>query len=370
MDKDIRELAVELRHELHMHPELSNHEAQSKQRLMDFLQRHAGLELVDKGRWFYAHYKSGSKQPGIAFRADMDAIALEEDNSLPYHSLNTGAAHKCGHDGHCASLAAFAVEVGRHGAPRDVYFLFQHAEETGDGAIECCEIIRECDIGEIFAFHNMPEYPYGAVVAKDGTMNCASKGVCVSLIGAPSHASAPENGMNPAQAAAKIILSVPRLLLGEQFHGLVQCTVVHMKMGEKNFGISPGEAELCFTCRGQYEHEMEMLIGELLSVARKTCESDGFKLEVSYSDAFPETANHRSSVEKIRKACSSLGYEFIEMQEPLRGSEDYGHYTKLTDGAIFFIGAGDVPDIHTDGFDFDDSLIEKAVEVFKHLAAI
>ena len=95
MDKDIRELAIELRHELHRHPELSNHEAQTKRRLMDFLRKHTDLEVVDRGRWFFARYSSGASGSGIAFRADMDALDFTEDDSLPYHSQTPGVAHKC-----------------------------------------------------------------------------------------------------------------------------------------------------------------------------------------------------------------------------------------------------------------------------------
>jgi len=370
LEKEINDLAVELRHELHRHPELANQEVQTKQLIMEFLEKHTELELVDRGPWFYAIYKSGADGPGIAFRACMDAIALSEDCSLPYHSENTEASHKWGNDGHCASLAAFAVETSRHGAPRDVYFLFQHAGETGIGATECCELIRERGIEEMFSFQNMPEYPYGAIAAREGTINCASKGVSVKLIGATSHASIPENGRNPAQTAAKIVQYVPDMLAGDQYYGLVQCTIVHIKLGDRNFNTSPGEAEICFTCRGQYEYELDAIVKELISVATKLSLAGNLDIEISYSDAFPETANCSGSVEKIRKACKNCGYEYIDMNEPLRGSEDFGHYTKLIDGANFFIGAGDVPDLCTEGYDFDDSLIETAVEVYKRVAAI
>jgi len=114
---------------------------------------------------------------------------------------------------------------------------------------------------------------------------------------------------------------------------------------------------------------METLIGELESVIKKHCGEYGLKFEISYVEPFPETVNHDASVEKIKKVSAALGYDYIEMEEPLRGSEDYGHYMKLIPGASFFLGAGDVPDIHTVDFDFDDSLIERAVEIFKRLVA-
>ena len=79
MNEEICRLAVELRHELHAHPELSNHESWTKEHLMDFLRRHTSrLKLVDRGRWFYAVWHAGAGKPSVAFRADFDAVPVED----------------------------------------------------------------------------------------------------------------------------------------------------------------------------------------------------------------------------------------------------------------------------------------------------
>ena len=72
-------LATQLRHELHAHPELSGQEVWTKQRLMDFLHEHSGLELFDRGHYFYALYRGKSNAPAIAFRADFDALPIEDE---------------------------------------------------------------------------------------------------------------------------------------------------------------------------------------------------------------------------------------------------------------------------------------------------
>lgn len=76
MEKNNLQLAIQLRHELHAHPELSNQEAWTKQHLIEFLKTHTNLEVVDKGRWFYAVYHSKVGKRNIAFRADFDASRL------------------------------------------------------------------------------------------------------------------------------------------------------------------------------------------------------------------------------------------------------------------------------------------------------
>ena len=78
MKKQNLEWAIGLRHELHAHPELSNHEIWTKQHLIEFLKTHTNLEIVDRGRWFYAIYHSKVGRRNIAFRADFDALPIEE----------------------------------------------------------------------------------------------------------------------------------------------------------------------------------------------------------------------------------------------------------------------------------------------------
>ena len=105
MKKENLEKAIKLRHELHEHPELSNQEIWTKNHLIEFLRDNTGLEIVDRGRWFYAVYRSetgnrkqetGNRKQetgnrNIAFRADFDAIAMEEPDTLEYHNMSSMA---------------------------------------------------------------------------------------------------------------------------------------------------------------------------------------------------------------------------------------------------------------------------------------
>ncbi|RKJ53118.1 M20/M25/M40 family metallo-hydrolase, partial [Butyricicoccus sp. 1XD8-22] len=179
MEQKNLDLALKLRHDLHQNPELSNYETWTKQYLIDFLKSNTSLEIVDKGQWFYAIYRArpGEGKPNIAFRADFDALPIEETIELPWGSKNHGVSHKCGHDGHSASLAGFALEVDQKGADKNIFFLFQHAEETGDGALQCSTFIEEEKIDEIFAYHNTSGYPLKSVNVIDGVAHCASKGM-------------------------------------------------------------------------------------------------------------------------------------------------------------------------------------------------
>lgn len=368
-------LATELRHELHRNAELSNHEFHTKEILITWLRNHTKAEVNDRGQWFYAVCRAKNPKKRIAFRADMDALPIDEKSMTGYSSKTRGVAHKCGHDGHSAILAAFAYEVSRRmdtelAVEDDVFFLFQHAEEVGDGAKVCCRLIYDEKIDEIFGIHNMPGLPLNQVAVHTGTAAFASKGLVLSFKGLNSHASQPEKGKNPAYAIAKTILKNSELIQSNKFSGIVMSTIIAVELGSPNaFGTSAGFGRLMLTIRTEQESELLVLQDELMSCARNYAEEDGIELEMEERDVFPETFNHADSAEMVRQCCKKLNLKIAKWDEPFRSSEDFGYYTKLIKGAIIYLGCGEnhAP-LHTVDYDFDDEIIETGVKLFLALS--
>lgn len=370
MDPKNYELAVSLRHELHAHPEVSNRETWTKARLMAFLREHTRLEVVDRGAWFYAVRKTTPDAPKIAFRADFDALPIEETIELPYGSTIPGVSHKCGHDGHSATLAAFALEVDKREVKNNIYFIFQHAEETGDGAKECTVLIGEEGIDEVYGYHNEPGVPLGEAIVRNGVMQCASKGMSMFFTGVPAHASDPGVGRNPAMAIARLICAIPALICPENHRGIVLCTVINVEVGEVAFGTSASKGVLRVTLRAQYEDELDALEARMETLADGMAAEYGLAYRAEFCDYFPENRNHDESVDKIRCVCAKLGIPVHDFKQPKRGSEDFGHFTRATKGAYFNVGAGDVTPHHTVTYDFPDEIIPGAVAIFMGLAGI
>lgn len=364
-------LAVKLRHELHENPEVSNEEVWTKKHLIEFLRENTKLEIIDKGKWFYAAYRSKVGKRNIAFRADFDAVAMDEGIEISYASKNEGVSHKCGHDGHSAALAAFALEIDEIGSDNNIFFLFQHAEESGDGADEAKELITEEKIDEIFGYHNMSGLEYKSVNIINDYAQYASKGMNINLEGVPSHASEPEKGINPSYAVAEIIKKIPEFTLEENNEGNVLCTIIQVDVGKKAYGISASKGVLRLTIRAEIEKELDELQENLENFSSEVANNYGLNVEFTYNDIFPETYNHKESNDKIREVCQKKEFKFNEIKEAFRGSEDFGHYTKLTKGSICYIGNGeDYPNLHSYKYDFRDDLIEVAVELFKGLSEI
>ena len=378
MDRENLEKIKRLRHELHAHPELSMEERETKKRLMEFLRENTKLFIEDRGHYFYA-YANGKNEElePIAFRADMDALPMEEKAGLPYGSKNPGVCHKCGHDGHCAALCGLALEADRLGTDRPVYFIFQHGEEIGGGGEECAGLIREKGIRWVFAFHNMSGYPEGQVLVKSGVTQCTSKGLTISMEGTPAHASQPEDGKNPAAALAKLALAIEAMAGGQRgeenaaqeenssFGGFVLATIVELSAGGRNFGIAASKGSVSVTLRADYERDLNRLEEGIRETAQRLAKRYGLALSFEEQDFFPETVNDPEAVSLVRRAAASLKIPVRELSQPFRASEDFGYYLKQCPGAIFYIGNGeDHPQLHTAEYDFNDGILERATDLF------
>ena len=368
MRPENKEKIVVLRHRLHQNPELSLQEKETIAILKAFLKENTSLKIVDKDGWFYAVKQGTDEKAPIAFRADMDALPIEEGLDLPYASQNPGVSHKCGHDGHCAALCGLGLELDQIAADRTVYLLFQPAEEIGEGAKRCAALLSEKQISETYAFHNYSGYPEGAIVYRRGLTQPASEGLTLRFVGKQSHASAPEEGRNPASSIAETALYA-QSLTQECHKGMVLCTIVGMTVGSGDFGISPGEGTLQMTLRAEREAEMKEMETSILEYASWQAAVDGLTLHSEIRDDFPETRNHDQALEKVLRCGEKLGFSVREMEELWRASEDFGQYLKVCPGAMIYIGNGETyPALHTREYDFNDKILPTAVDLFLALA--
>ena len=386
IDKQIIEQIMELRKQLHRIPEHSMQEVKTKQLLMDFLKSHTALEIVDCGAWFYAVKRAydwvttendktfhvsevaveipeqmTEYKPPIAFRADMDAVCGKDGKP----------GHFCGHDGHSSVLCGLGLYLDSRKDPlaQDVYLIFQPAEEIGKGAELCRSLIKEKHIGEIYGFHNIPGKPLGTVLVKDGTFACASTGLEIHMTGTPSHAAYPEAGRNPGYALAGLLLQIEELT--KQFNetkGFARMTLIGMKLGSENYGVAASDGYLRLTVRGEGEQVFHDYLAEIRKLAEVMAQKEALELSIKEIERFPSTDNHAEQVQKIRACAASHQIPYIELPEPMRWSEDFGWYLQETKGAFFGIGDGeDYAQLHTEHFEFPDSILETAVTMFAGL---
>lgn len=352
------DIAAALRQELHQIPEASGQERRTKERLMTFFREHTSLEIHDMGSWFYAARREGENLSGAMVRADMDAVSGE--GGAVYHG--------CGHDGHCANLAALALKCEGRTFGKNLFFLFQPAEETGEGAKQCLALFEKERVDEVYGLHNLPGFDKGSVLVRAGTFACASKGLSLLFSGQQSHAAYPETGRNPAYAIARLIDELPAMAVSRG-DGMVMATIVHVRVGERAFGVSAGEGELALTLRAEKLEALDRLQSRIMERARALCATDGLTLAATEQDVFPDTRCRLEDVEAFRARALAGGLTVETLKEPMRWSEDFGWYLKEKRGVFFGLGIGqDHAALHTPAYEYDDDLIETAARAL--LAAI
>ena len=362
---------IQLRQELHKHPEVSGKETETAQRIIDFLSKYKPNEIITNlgGNGLLAIYKGNEEGNTILFRCELDALPIQEINSFEYKSIYEGVSHKCGHDGHMAIICGLAKKLHQNPLKQGtVMLLFQPAEEDGSGAksVVSDEKFKDIKVDYAFALHNLPGYPLHQIVIKENTFTCAVNSIIIQLQGKTSHASEPENGNNPALAISEIISAYNVKIqadITKENYCLI--TPIHINMGEKAYGVSAGYGEVHFTVRSDSNAFMQNTERELEKIASDIALKYNLKSNILWTESFQANENNKEAVNYIKKSALKLNLDILEKELPFSFGEDFGLITQQFKGAMFGLGAGEnSPSLHNPDYDFPDEIINTGSTLF------
>jgi amidohydrolase len=365
------ELLVALRKKLHRLAETADGEKETAAFIRSFLEPYQPDQIISGigGHGLAAVYLGKKKGPTVLVRCELDALPIPETLSLDYASEHDGKSHKCGHDGHMAVVSGLAPLL-HEGRPERgaVVLMYQPAEETGQGARRVLEDPKYSQLAPdfVFALHNLPGFPMGQVVLMDGTFASASTGLIVGLTGATSHAAEPNRGRSPALAAAQLIQGLTAMPQScTALHEAALVTVIHARVGERAFGTTPGEGVVMATLRTHTPETMDVLSRRCVEFAKAVAATYDLTCSIQWTEAFPATINDQECVQLVETAARARGMTTLRHDVPFGWSEDFGHFTASTRGALFGLGSGDGhPALHHPDYDFPDELIATGVELF------
>ena len=350
--------AFALRGKLHEIPEPSGCEVKTKQLLMQDLQD--VCEIQDCGPWFYAAHREEDASSSICFRADMDAVSGGDGTVF----------HGCGHDGHMSVVAALAHELAGRKLGKNVFFLFQHAEETGQGALAASEIFNRETIDAIFGFHNCPGFPAGAILFLKDVFACASRGLILSFQGVQSHAAYPENGRNPVFPIAEVLTKLPEIGDPSRYRGMTLITPVGVQAGARAFGVAAGQGEICLTLRAWYDDDLNSLEQAVFDAACRAAKKAGVTVTKAETEVFSATRNDPALLALAQKAAADAGLPVLFPREPFRWSEDFGRYGARTKAFYFGVGGGEnAPGLHTPDYQWNDAVTRSALTLLSAIAS-
>lgn len=365
---------VAIRKKLHQYPEVSGKEEKTAQTIVQVLENFQPNWIKEGlgGFGVLASIGDASKALRVLFRAELDALPIKEINQFEHKSNYEGVSHKCGHDGHMAILLGLADQLNQyHTNAGEFLFLFQPAEETGEGAKAVLKenVIQSTPPDYCFSLHNLPAYPKGSVILRKGAFSAAVKSLIIRLNGKTSHAAEPENGINPALAIAEIIQYSQSLIKDNpNQEDFTLITPIHIRMGEKAYGVSAGAGEVHFTIRCWEQPIMDKLTQELIKHINTIATKYQLTIQTEWTNEFMTNFNNDLAVEIVEEAARSLKLEVIYRDYPIKWGEDFGAITQNYKGCMFGLGAGiNHPALHNPDYDFPDELIDIGVALFKKI---
>ena len=366
----------QIRRELHQHPELSGHEVLTARFVEDKLQAFHPTKVIRHvgGHGLLVEYFFSEDGPTVLFRADMDAVAVQEPDDIPHHSQTPGVAHKCGHDGHTTILLRFARMLSERPLPKGrVLLLFQPAEENGSGskAVLDTKVLDYYKIDKAFALHNIPGYPASAVLCKEDSFTCAVVSVSITLTGKTSHAAEPQKGISPIPATLNIVDELLRWNNTDiQSDDYFLSTIVEIHVGEEAYGVSAGNSIIRATLRAKTDKLLHQHAQQLKELVATECKrTPDLQHEMEWLEPFSANENDPQSVGMIKNAALRNNLPYIELQTPFSWGEDFGLFTQQYKGAIFGLGSGEnCAPLHSPQYDFPDEVIETGATLFYTIA--
>lgn len=327
------------------------------------------LEACDEG--IKVVYRAAHPETdAIAFRADMDALLIEEQTGHDYRSTCPGRMHACGHDGHMSTMLMLARIVSgcREALRRDVVLLFQPAEESLGGAKRMVEAgaLVEPQVSEVYGMHIMPSLPMGTIGCCVGPMMSAVDTYEIEIQGKAAHGATPQLGCDSIMTMAHYILNAQAAFtrrIGPLEPAIL--TIGSVEAG-KVYNIISEHASIKGNLR-TYDEEVRHRALQIMQDALASADQlYGTESQLRVIQSYPAVVNDSGCVERVREAAKEA-YQTIQ---PVAISEDFSEFQRCVPGAYFFCGCADEAhqeQLHSQRFDFDERALLTGLAVFERL---
>ena len=364
---------VALRRDLHAHPELAFAEFRTTELVVSTLES-LGLtpHVLPGGTGVVCDI--GTDGPLVALRADIDALPLSDEKTVPYRSTTDGVCHGCGHDAHTAILLGAAAVLAGRSVPGRIRLIFQPAEETvPGGALSVVHAGAIEGVSQIFALHCDPRLETGQIGVRAGAITAACDQLEVELVGAGGHTARPHLTQDVVYALGRLITDLPGLLSRR----VDPRAALSLVWGVVEAGRAANAIPMSGRLRGTLRvfdraawDGAKPLVRRLIDEIVAPC---GVRAETTYRRGVPPVVNNASSADLQRAAvCTALGAAALVDTEQSMGGEDFAWYLESLPGALARLGVrpAGAPafDLHQGTFDIDEHALDVGVRYTVALA--
>lgn len=375
------EQVVADRRSFHSHPELGYNEQMTARKIAARL-RELGYEVTEGvgrtgvvGLLRGAEGGGGGERRALLYRADMDALPIQEENEVEYRSKNDGVMHACGHDAHMAIALGVARRMiaERDSLRGDLKFAFQPAEEGGNGAVAMIDdgVLDDPPVTAAVGLHVWNNLDSGKVGVYTGPLMAAVDEFEIVVQGRGGHGAMPQQTVDAIVAASHVVVAL-QTVISRNVSPLDSAVVTIGKlMAGTAFNVIADAATMRGTVRTFNKQTYERIPEMVERVIRGVCEGLGASYRLEYKRQTLPLVNTGQMSDLVADcAAAVLGSDAVVRDETVRtmGGEDMSYFLERVPGCYFFLGTRnrerrlDHPH-HSPRFDIDESALPAGVEI-------
>ncbi len=344
-----KEYLTSMRQYFHAHPEVSLQEYHTCERIEKELDL-AGIPHRRVGETGVYAWIDGKKETAdqkkasriMVLRADIDALAMEDLKTVPYHSENPGVCHACGHDAHAATLltAARILKSKEAEFSGQIRLFFQQAEEIGAGARLFVQDGLLDGAARVFGAHVSSRLESGKIALTAGPQNASCDYFKIKVTGRGAHVSTPHLGIDAAYIASQIVVNL-QSIVARSTNPLETVVVgVGVVRAGTQYNIVAEHAEIEGTTRSFLPEVREFTNRRVREIAEQTARMYGAEAEVEFKDFAAPLINDVQAVKEVMAVTEQLicREQIVSDYEKALGADDFADYLAVTRGMYAFVG--------------------------------
>lgn len=364
----MREFLINLRRDIHKHPELGFEEIRTMEKISSILN---SLNIKHKTKiaktGIIADIEGEDKNFTVAFRADMDALPMDDLKKCEYSSKEKGKCHACGHDVHIVILTGIAKYFSEVKPPCNIRLIYQPAEETTGGAKPMIEENVLDNVNVIYGLHVCPEIKVGQISVKYGVMYASSNMFDIKIYGKSSHGAKSYEGIDSIIVSSNIVSQMHNFVSAFT-DGSMRVHVGTIKGGSARNIVADFlqmEGIIRMLCEDNIREKRLSMIEKIIL---NTAKSFNAKAEFVNMPSYPALINNSEAVNIVKESgFLVLGKENVFVEENANmTTEDFSYYLQKIPGAFFSLGVSNenlnIP-IHNGLFDIDERAINIGVNM-------
>ncbi len=304
-------------------------------------------------------------ETALAFRADMDALPIQEAVETDYTSQHPGRMHACGHDGHTAILLELARRLDRKAEnPRNILLVFQPAEETIGGAKLICDtgVFEKFRVEAIFGLHLWPGLAAGAVYSRANELMARASEVNVDIYGKSAHIAKAAEGVDAIAAGTEFYRRAMTMEAALPEHVFRLLKFGKFESGVVRNALS-AHTHMEGSLRAFQDEIFEGMKEGLYAIGRDLEAAFGCRVVIDINSGYPAVLNPGDLCDRVKAVV-----DYTALDAPAMTAEDFAFYQRRLPGMFLFLGTGDSPALHSSNFDFDESILTKGADLFERLA--